>query len=169
MRPFLPACLLALAAPLSFAQSVDTGATIAVSFAATDSAPGPAAAPKKPISFDLAAIDKSVDPCVDFYQYSCGNWRKNNPIPSDQARWGRFNELAERNNYLLYTDLHRAAEDPKTPLQKKYGDFFAACMDVDQVNGLGDKPIEQLSEGQRTDRVSVRHLHNIVRTVYNMC
>jgi putative endopeptidase len=97
--------------------------------------------PKAPVSFDLSAIDKSVDPCVDFYEYACGNWRKNNPIPGDQSRWGRFNELAERNRYLLYVDLKKAADNPVTPLQKKYGDFFAACMNTDQADKLGDKPV----------------------------
>jgi putative endopeptidase len=117
---------------LAFAQS---------SFTA-DTQPGGAPVEPKPLhSFDLSAIDKTADPCTDFYAYACGNWRKNNPIPSDQSRWGRFNELSERNRYLLYVDLNNAANDPKTPLQKKYGDFYAACMNSDLADQLGDKPI----------------------------
>jgi putative endopeptidase len=126
------ASLLALSGGLCFGQSL----------VSTDTASGPSSEPKKPISFDLSAIDKTADPCTNFYQYACGNWMKQNPIPSDQVRWGRFNELAERNNYLLYTELKSAADAPKTPLQKKYGDFFAACMNVDLVDKLGVKPIE---------------------------
>lgn len=98
--------------------------------------------PKAPISFDTSAIDKSADPCVDFYQYACGNWRKDNPIPADQVRWGRFNELSEHDRYLLYLDLKRAADNPTTPLQKKYGDFYAACMNTDLADQLGEKPAE---------------------------
>lgn len=110
--------------------------------AAAEDVSGPKSAPRKLTIFDLSAIDTSADPCTDFYQYACGNWRKNNPIPSDQTRWGRFNELAEYNNYLLYSDLKAAADAPKTPLQKKYGDYFAACMNSDLADKLGAKPIE---------------------------
>lgn len=136
MRRIVFSSLLALCAPLCVAQQ------IAVSFAPSDAATGPTAPPKKPLSMDLSAIDKTVNPCDDFYQYACGNWNKQNPIPADQARWGRFNELADRNNYLLYTDLKSAAAAPKSPLQKKYGDFFAACMNTTEVDQLGDKPLQ---------------------------
>jgi putative endopeptidase len=123
------ASLLALSGTLCLGQSHESTA-------------GPKSEPKKPVSLDLSAIDTTADPCVDFYQYACGNWKKNNPIPADQTRWGRFNELAERNNYLLYNDLKAAADNPKTPLQKKYGDYFAACMNVDLADKLGARPIE---------------------------
>ncbi len=107
--------------------------------ATTDS--GPTSIPKKAISFDLTAIDKTADPCTDFYQYACGNWNKDNPIPSDRVRWGRFDELGERNNYLLYEELKAAADAPKTPLQTKYGDFFASCMNTEEADKLGAKPL----------------------------
>jgi putative endopeptidase len=120
---------------MSSAQTIDAG------FALDDTGSAPTSVPKKPISFDLTAIDKTADPCTNFYQYACGNWIKANPIPSDQVRWGRFNELAERNNYLLYQDLKTAADAPKTALQQKYGNYFAACMNVESADKLGAKPI----------------------------
>ena len=107
----------------------------------SDAETGPTTAPPKPKSFDLTAIDKTADPCTDFYQYACGNWLKRNEIPPTESRWSRFNELGERNQYLLYQELKAAADAPKTPLQKKYGDYFAACMNTELADKLGAKPI----------------------------
>jgi putative endopeptidase len=126
------ALVLAVATGVCAAQNSGTAA---------DRATAPTSVPKAGISFDHSAIDKTADPCTNFYQYACGNWMKNNPIPADKTRWGRFDELAERNNYLLYEELKSAADAPKTPLQKKYGDYFAACMNVDLANKLSVTPI----------------------------
>ena len=134
MRSFLIPSALLLSAGLACAQQVP-----AFVDKTTDTAPTP---PKVLRSFDPTAIDKSADPCTDFYAYACGNWRRNNPIPGDQARWGTFGQLAERNRYLLYTELEQASKDPKSALQKQYGDFFAACMNVDAVNAAGLKPMQ---------------------------
>jgi putative endopeptidase len=119
--------------------------SLALAQSSLTSADQPGGAPVEPKalhSFDISAIDKTADPCTDFFAYACGNWVKNNPIPGDQSRWGRFNELSERNRYLLYLDLKKAADDPKSPLQHKYGAFYAACMNTDLADQLGDKPLQ---------------------------
>ena len=60
------------------------GAPLALSAQQFASAPDTSQAPvepKAPHSFDLNAIDKTADPCTDFYQYACGNWRKSQSHP----------------------------------------------------------------------------------------
>ena len=49
-----------------------------------------------PSGIDLEAMDRTADPCGDFYQFTCGGWIAKHPLPADQPIYGRFNELQER-------------------------------------------------------------------------
>ncbi len=86
--------------------------------------------------FDVLSLNRAVDPCGNFYQYACGGWMGKNPIPGDMSRFGRFDELQERNRTLLQNVLE-AASAPRanrTALEQKIGDYYAACMDEAVLN-----------------------------------
>ncbi len=119
--------------------------------------------------FDPSLIDKSVDPCDNFYKYSCNGWFKRNPLPADQTSYGRFTELFELNRLHLRQILEQAAAPSPTRSanEQKIGDEYAACMDTATVNKLGVAPLQP-----ELDRIAavtsraqlpalVAHLHSI--------
>jgi putative endopeptidase len=93
---------------------------------------------------DVTSMDKTADPCVDFYQYSCGGWMKNNPIPGDQARWSVYGKLYQDNQQFLWGILDQLSKQTsgRDANQQKIGDYFGACMDEAVVNKLGGKPLQ---------------------------
>jgi putative endopeptidase len=94
-------------------------------------------------SLDPAAMDRQVDPCVDFYEYSCGGWRKMHPIPPDQTGWSVYGKLYEDNlNYLRVILEQAAAATNRDAVTQKIGDYFASCMDEAEIDKLGAKPLQ---------------------------
>ena len=95
-------------------------------------------------SLDVSSMDRSVDPCDDFYHYACGGWIKKNPIPPDQARWDVYGKLAEENQRFLWGILEQAAkpEPGRSKVETEIGDYFHACMDEAAVEKAGAAPLK---------------------------
>jgi endothelin-converting enzyme/putative endopeptidase len=93
--------------------------------------------------FDLSQLDRSADPCVDFYQFACGGWRASHPLPADKARFGRYDEMSQNNQKRLASILEDAGKPGVVhgALEKQVGDYYAACMDEPSIESKGTTPI----------------------------
>jgi len=133
MRLFriFPICVLAFAATFSVAQSASSASTSASSTKPSE-------------GFSIENIDKSIDPCTDFYQYACGNWLKNTEIPADQTEWVSFTELYERNLVTLREILEKASQQTtnRSAVEQKIGDYYGACMDEKAADSKGLDPLK---------------------------
>ncbi len=92
----------------------------------------------------FATLDKTADPCVDFYQYACGNWLKTAEIPADQSSWGSFVELRERNSGIMRDILEKAAAQTSShdATTQKIGDYYGSCIDEKAVDAKGIAPLK---------------------------
>ena len=95
-------------------------------------------------SLNLESIDKSIDPCVNLYQYACGRWQKQNPIPADQTSWSVYGKLYADNLNFLHGILEQAAapSGQRDAVNQKIGDYYAACIDETTIEKRGIEPIQ---------------------------
>ncbi len=108
------------------------------------SAGPPGAQPRATPGFDLRALDRTADPCGNFYQFACGGWIARNPTPPDQPKWGRFDELQQRNLATLRGILEKAAasRNPDDVDTTKIGSYYASCMDEPAIEARGLAPLD---------------------------
>lgn len=95
-------------------------------------------------SLDVNAMDRSADPCEDLYQFACGGWVKNNPIPADQSRWSTYGKAYFDNQRYLWGILEDNSRDnpQRNATQTLIGDYFASCMNETGIEELGGTPLD---------------------------
>ena len=133
------------------------------------STPAAESAPKL-AHFDINLVDKSLDPCQDFYEYACSKWNAANPIPGDQVAWSTGSGLQYWNENILREALQKAAAQTssRTDYEQKIGDYWAACTDESGIEAAGTRDlkaglerIDQMkNKSQLADQVA--HVHMAV-------
>ncbi len=125
----------------------------------------PASIPYTP-SLDVQSMDSLVNPCEDFYEYACGGWRKNNPIPADQAAWSVYAKLHHDNLGFLKTILESASSAvSRGENLQKIGDFYGACLDEAAINQAGLTPV-QSELGALSSGISLRRLPSLMANLH---
>ena len=135
---------------MHISRALQAAALFGLAFSLAAQAQSAVPVPAKPFSsipyspsLDLTSLDRTADPCNDFYKFSCGGWMTNNPIPADQASWSVYAKLGIENQQFLWGILQEdASATNRTPVQQKVGDFFAACMNTAAIDALGAKPLQ---------------------------
>jgi putative endopeptidase len=132
----------------AFSLAVVAAALVAVGYTAPVRAQAPAPPPQEqPMvsrsGIDLAALDRTANACDDFYKFACGGWMTKHPAPADQPRYGRFDELQNRNNEILKDILENAARPGggTSPELKKVGDYYGSCMAETEIEQKGTAPL----------------------------
>ena len=101
--------------------------------------PAPQAGMPQLDHFDVTQVDSGLDPCVDFYQYTCRKWIAKNPIPPDQANWWLGSKLMIWNQTVVREILEKASNDDpgRGPAEQKIGDYYASCLNETEINNKG--------------------------------
>lgn len=92
----------------------------------------------------MGALDRSIDPCHDFYNFACGGWVKSNPLPEGKSRWGPFSNLWERNMAVMKHLLENTTIKGLSKAEQKAQRYYQACMNEAKIENLGAEPLQKL-------------------------
>ncbi|KAJ8956318.1 hypothetical protein NQ318_015056 [Aromia moschata] len=127
----------------------------------------------------LEAMDTTVDPCDDFYSYSCNGWVKANPIPDGKSTWGTFMKLEQQNQLVIKHVLEQPMEMLKSKAEQKAKMYYESCLDVnDTMEVLNATPMVNLlkklggwnitESGFNVETWNLQNITQIVQNKYNI-
>ena len=120
---------------------------------------------QRPAGVETASLDRSADPCTDFYQFACGGWVAKNPLPADRRSYGRFQQVLDRNQAILKRILETPSADRD---REKASAYYAACVDEAAIDARGIAPLQPelkaIAALTSRDQIPalVAHLHQTV-------
>ena len=131
-----------MATPRVFVSAIVIAFAVAFPASAQQQPASPASKPEP--ALDVTSMDRSVDPCVDFFQYSCGGWIKHNPIPPDQSSWDTYSKMQDENRGRLRGILEAAAapDANRDAATQKIGDYYSSCTDEKAIEAKGAEPLK---------------------------
>ncbi|XP_014239288.1 neprilysin-4-like [Cimex lectularius] len=89
----------------------------------------------------LNNINDTVDPCDDFYQFACGNWLENNPLPKDKYMFDNYEIILDEVNRLLKNRLEQPVSDNEPMAYTKVKNHYKSCMNNETIDSIGSKPL----------------------------
>lgn len=120
-------------------------------------------------------VNPQIDPCADFYQYTCSKYFAANPIPPDRATWGVIGPLRDWNDTVLRQALEAAAakKQGRSANEQKIGYFWTSCMDESKIESSSMNELKP--ELKRIDDIKdkaqlageIAHLHMTIDTAWN--
>ncbi|MEO7731244.1 MAG: M13 family metallopeptidase [Kofleriaceae bacterium] len=88
---------------------------------------------------DPEALDRTIDPCDDFYTFACGGWIAKTEVPADKPVAMRgFTDIEDRNRAYEHALLEQLRGDPgDDPIARTLGGFYGSCMDEPAIEKAG--------------------------------